>query len=355
VPGQKCSKFGIHNRFLFLKQLYDKKQAGFISNVGNLVEPWGPGTRRCVGMYSHSDQQIGAQTNVCQQAGSVAMGGGGRIGDELARKGFHTESFSLSGKVIWSKGFTTSRQIVDSRGTTQIDGYDAWRETMINITEQQHGNGYAEAYTQAFLDSVHSIQTLGRVLEGAALKTRYPTNSGLNKAFQRVARLIGAREARKAERDLFFISIGGWDMHSNMKAGLTRQFENIDASLKAFVTEMQAQGIWRSVVLLTESEFARTLDSNGGGSDHAWGGQQFIISGALNGGKLFTKYPSSMAKGNKRDLGRGRLIPDYPWETVLTPISEWLGLSRAETESAFPNLKNFNSTHIISRSDLFSS
>jgi len=281
------------------------------------------------------------------------MGAGGRIGDELIKKGFKVNSFSMSGKVIWSKGISTTRQIVDSRGTIQIHGYETWRDVMINITEQEHGNGYAEAYTQAFLDSINSVQTLGRLLKGAVLQTNYPTTTGLHKAFQRVAKLIGARGERKAERDFFFITIGGWDMHSNMKEGIDRQFLGMDIAFKAFVAEMEAQGIWGNVAVLTESEFARTLDSNGGGSDHAYSGQQIMMSGALNGGKLFTKFPETMKSGNKRDLGRGRLIPDYPWETVLAPISEWLGLSKDETESAFPNLKNFNSTHIISYASLF--
>merc|ERR1719433_919546 len=128
-------------------------------------------------------------------------------------------------------------------------------------------------------------------MKNAVLQTRYPTTSALHKAFQRVAKLIGARGNRKAERDFFFITIGGWDMHSNMKAGIDRQFLGM---FKAFVAEMEKQGIWGNVAVLTESEFARTLDSNGGGSDYAYSGQQLMMSGALNGGKLFTKFPETM-------------------------------------------------------------
>merc|ERR1712045_1115920 len=130
--------------------------------------------------------------------------------------------------------------------------------------------------------------------------------------------------------------------------GLTRQFENIDASLKAFVTEMQAQGIWRSVVLATESEFARTLDSNGGGSDHAWAGNHFVVGGSINGGRVLNKFHASLAIGNDHDLGRGRMIPDYPWESMMVPIAEWLGLQADQKPTAFPNLHRFNaSKHII--------
>jgi cullin-associated NEDD8-dissociated protein 1 len=76
TDGQACSQFGIHHKLPFLKELYDKKKASFVSNVGALVEPTTKeqlkdGTvAKCVGLYSHSDQQIAAQTLKCQTAGA---------------------------------------------------------------------------------------------------------------------------------------------------------------------------------------------------------------------------------------------------------------------------------------------
>merc|ERR1712012_1069495 len=96
--------------------------------------------------------------------------------------------------------------------------------------------------------------------------------------------------------------------------GLASRFREIDDALRGFVAEMEAQRIWDSIVFITSSEFARTLDSNGGGSDHAWAGNHFVIGGGLNGGKVLNRYPASVAAGNPRDLGRGRLIPEFPWE-----------------------------------------
>mmetsp|Transcript_40718 Transcript_40718/g.94405 ORF Transcript_40718/g.94405 Transcript_40718/m.94405 type:complete len:119 (+) Transcript_40718:1013-1369(+) len=116
---------------------------------------------------------------------------------------------------------------------------------------------------------------------------------------------------------------------------------------------MKAQNIWDSVLLATESEFARTLDSNGGGSDHAWAGNHFVVGGGLKGGRVFNKFPASFKAGNERDLGRGRLIPEYPWESMMVPIAEWMGLEPEQRASAFPNIDFFNSTHLIAKSDLF--
>merc|ERR1719436_2312455 len=122
-----------------------------------------------------------------------------------------------------------------------------------------------------------------------------------------------------------------------MKQNTANKFGEIDAALRDFVREMEAQGIWENVVLATESEFARTLDSNGGGSDHAWAGNQFIIGGGLNGGRVLNKFPASLAAGNDHDLGRGRLIPDYPWESMMVPLAEWVGVHKDQHANVFPN------------------
>lgn len=190
------------------------------------------------------------------------------------------------------------------------------------------------------------------------MRTNYQQRSGLERQLYQVARLVGAREARLAERDLFFIAVGGWDMHSGLMQGLQRKFREIDDAVRGFVAEMKAQEIFDSVLFLTESEFARTLDSNGkgmvAGSDHAWAGNHILIGGAIQGGKIYNRFHSSLAVGNPDDLGRGRMVPHYPWESVLVPIAEWLGMDRAtQGDVAFPYLRNYNSSHIISKDALF--
>jgi len=356
TPGQTCTQFGVHNSFQFLKSLYDKKEAAFISNVGNLPEPttmaqWRSGdTQRCFGLFSHSDQQTGAQTLKCQEMGTSARGAGGRIADVLGEN-FRTASFSLAGTAIWPKGYVTHRQIVDERNSHGFVDYERFRETIGNITAQIHGNLYSDAYASAFLESIEGTRNMAMVMEGATLKTNYRTNGGLERELHQVAKLISVHTERGAERDFFFVGKGGWDMHSNMKNLLRDRFREIDEALRGFVAEMEAQGVWDNVALAVESEFARTLDSNGGGSDHAWAGQSFVIGGQINGGRVLNKFPREMKAGSDRDLGRGRLIPEYPWESMMVPIAEWMGATADQHATIFPNLQNFNSSHVIH--DLF--
>jgi len=358
--GQPCKKFGLHPALPFLADRYERvKDAAFVSNVGALVEPIthalfksGRG-RRCRGMFSHSDQQAAAQTLQCQIPGFAPKGAGGRIADELAMNNFKTTSFSINGKAIWSEGFDTDTEILDSgRGAIRLDNYGKWEPIIQNITRQVHRNIYCEEYAKSFADAINSSETFGRVLDKVELKTTYVADTKLAKQLHQVARLIATRGDRKAERDLFVVKIGGFDTHSGVHEKLNLLFQEIDAALAGFVDELEKQGVWKNTVLLSESDFGRTLRYNGLGTDHGWGGNHFVLGGAVKGGHIFNRYVETFVPGNDYDAGRGRVIPKYPWESMMVPIAEWLGAK--DLSKIFPNLGNFNrSSHIIDTADLF--
>merc|ERR1711972_1151556 len=105
----------------------------------------------------------------------MSKGVGGRIADALSMGTEHyvASSFSLAGSAVWPKGFFVKREVVDSRNQDGFHEYQKWRETIINITQQRHNNPYADVFTQAFLDSIVTTQTIGHVLLGAGLLTNY--------------------------------------------------------------------------------------------------------------------------------------------------------------------------------------
>jgi uncharacterized protein (DUF1501 family) len=78
-----------------------------------------------------------------------------------------------------------------------------------------------------------------------------------------------------------------------------------------------------------------------------------ILGGDVRGGKIFNQYPTSLVEGNDQDAGRGRLIPKYPWESMMVPIADWMGLDASLQGSVFPNLKNFDASHIVETNALF--
>ena len=111
-----------------------------------------------------------------------------------------------------------------------------------------------------------------------------------------VARLIAARDRLQMSRQIFFVSTGGFDTHDNQVAdqpGLLVQRRH-QGVLRCAVE----LGVSHSVTTFTQSDFGRTLTSNGDGSDHAWGGVQFVVGGAVRG-RTFTvtiRYLRSVAR-----------------------------------------------------------
>merc|ERR1719316_625143 len=241
------------------------------------------------------------------------------------------------------------------QGALRFRQYTAMETTLGNLTSQKYGNVYAEEYAQQLEETMASSETLGNHLDQVTLTTNYNTDTGLEKQFHQVARLIKARDLRKAERDLFVVRIGGFDAHSNAAEALLEKFKEINDALEGFVAELEGQDVFRDTVLFTESDFGRSLTSNGAGTDHGWAGNHFLIGGSIQGKKVFNDFPDSLLQDNEYDAGRGRLILKYPWESMMVPIAEWMGLETSQHSSVFPNLANFNSSHIIGRSSLFTS
>jgi len=333
-----------------------------VSNIGALVEPLnrstfkGSAKRKCLGLFSHSHQQKAAQTLQCQVPGAAPKGVGGRMADALAER-YKVESFSLTGTSTWSEGFDTHTEIISgSKGVVRLSNYDIWGNVITNITRQTHGNVYCEEYAEAFADAIASSEKLGREIEAVKLETEYETSTGFQKQLNQVARLIKAHPARNAERDFFFVQTGGWDHHSNLLESFASKMQEVDGAIRGFVEELKLQGNFAKTVMMTASDFGRTLTYNGAGTDHGWGGNHMIIGGSVQGGQIFNRFlPSFDVASNDYLTNRGRVIPEYPWENMMMPVAEWLGIAEPDISRAvFPNLGNFDrARHIIPCESLF--
>lgn len=269
-------------------------------------------------------------------------------------------SFSVAGTATWSAGIQTGQEILsESRGAPTMTDYNAWENTIKEITGETHTNMYCDEYAKAFKKAVMGNQHLAAILKNASSSTlkQYKKDSGLAKQLNQVSRIIATRQERKAERDFFFVQKGGWDMHKGlhtMGTGLGDSLAQVDSAIAGFVNEMRSQGIFESVVVATESDFGRTMTYNGAGTDHGWGGNHFIVGGGIKGGEVYNDFLETFELESEWDAGRGRIVPKYPWENMMVPIAEWMGVDHIDIPAIFPNLGNFNrSEHIIARDDLF--
>ena len=147
--------------------------------------------------------------------------------------------------------------------------------------------------------------------------------------------------------------LGGFDSHGSALEVLKARLEWIDAGLRSVVQEMKDQGIWDDVTIVTQSDFGRTLTSNGQGNDHAWGGHNLVLGGSVDGKKILGKYPEKLGEGSDLNIGRGRILPTIGWESVWFGLSEWMGVQPSSMATILPNAARFTSEQLFSADMLF--
>jgi uncharacterized protein (DUF1501 family) len=189
--------------------------------------------------------------------------------------------------------------------------------------------------------SIDSNTALAAALASApTLATPFPANNTLATQLAMVARIISVSAELGAKRQVFMVSLGGFDTHSGQDtthpALLTQLAGAIDAFQKAMVELNAAQ----KVTLFTASDFGRTLTVNGDGTDHGWGGHHFVVGGAVKGKQVVGSYPDLTANG-PTDAGNGRLIPTTSVEQYAATLARWMGVSATDIPLILPNIVNF--------------
>jgi uncharacterized protein (DUF1501 family) len=87
-----------------------------------------------------------------------------------------------------------------------------------------------------------------------------------------------------------FLDIGGWDTHANQPGQLNQRLREFGESLAAFYRDLGDR--MRNVVVLTMTEFGRSIKQNGsGGTDHGHASALFVAGGPVKGGKVYGKWP----------------------------------------------------------------
>ena len=161
---------------------------------------------------------------------------------------------------------------------------------------------------------------------------RYPVGR-FGVGLSQIARLIKANVGL----EIAFTEIGGWDTHAN-EGGATGQLANrlreLGEGLAAFHRDLGDR--MDDVVLLTMSEFGRTVSENGNrGTDHGHANVMFAIGGRVRGGKVLGRWPGLAPEVlyEGRDLA---LTTDF--RTVCSEVvSRHLG--QKELTKIFPNFR----------------
>ena len=365
--------FAVHGQMPEIASLFGAGHAAFVANVGTLIEPVFNRTqvdqnlkRLPLGLYSHSDQIEQWQTSIPQSRSGI--GWGGRVGDLLSQLNTNPVvpmQISLDGGNVWQTGNTVAEYAIKTDGAVELDGYRAhWQQyqdlqnALSSAVDSQLTQQYSNLLMQTFntrkreaLDAynVFAAATAAPLPAGVTFPSSY-----LGQRLAMIARTIQGRAGIGATRQTFFIQWGGWDHHDEVVANQGAMLPQVSAAIGAFYNALTALGVQNQVTTFTISDFGRTLTSNGRGSDHAWGGNQLIVGGGVQGQRIFGQYPSlavnpdSGPEVNPLDTGRGRFIPTTSCDQVFAELAMWLGVSKSNLPLVLPNIGNFYNTASIS-------
>jgi cullin-associated NEDD8-dissociated protein 1 len=360
---QPCDTFALNPKFVNTKQLYVDGDAAWVANIGTLVEPMTVTEfktnkkRKPPSLFGHAQQRVQVQTSVPQDPN--AKGVLGRAVKSLMDQAspYKSQLFNVggSGKILTG---SPSTPIGVGRGITRwARAGGSMNRYLNNITEQTSHSIFAETYAASTGLNLHTQDELADQLASKSVTTSFP-NSGLGSSLMMVSRLVKVAKAQQTERAVFMTGIYGFDTHGSAEDRngpiLIQKMQEFDDAVKAFSDEMKAQGMWDDVVLVTVSDFGRSLSSNSAaGTDHGWGGNNVLIGGGLKGGQVFGQYPSRLQLGKGQDIGRGRLVPTMGWEGIWCPILKWYGVHQNDMPVVLPNLANFAQEQVVASESMF--
>lgn len=364
-------------------ELYGQGKLAIVSNVGTLVRPLSKGatynaTPKPYQIGSHSDQKTQFQTSVSNTPSFT--GWGGRVSDRLTAvqnpNGLVPMITSIAGAQLFTAGQTTlPLAIADSNtalnsvlnpagfGTTPTGANLARRNAFDALRQQDLSMNYIDAASHV-TDLAMNANAALQVTQDVTVT--FP-NTGIGRQLRQVACLIKERNDLNINRQIFYVQIGGFDTHTGELAGHNNLYSQVGQAMRSFYDEMITQGVSNDVTLFTMSEFGRTLNPAGTGTnvgtDHGWGSHMMVMGGAVAGGNVYGSkrpdgtgdyFPNLLMGNNPLALddadtgatGRGRWIPTTAVDQYAAVLARWFGLPQdsATLSAVFPNLAFFPGT-----------
>jgi uncharacterized protein (DUF1501 family) len=170
-------------------------------------------------------------------------------------------------------------------------GVAGGRDASLESTfERMHGGGgdiISAASDEAF-EAMRVLRAANPSQYRPAAGVSYPPGE-FGRSLSQIAQLIKS----DIGVEIAFTDIGGWDTHQAQGAGegqLARRFDELARGIRALYDDLGDR--MDDVVLLTMSEFGRTVAENGsGGTDHGHANCMMVMGGAVAGSRVLGDWP----------------------------------------------------------------
>lgn len=336
-----------------LMPIFNAGKMAAVLNVGTLMQPTtkiqylNKSVPLPPKLFSHNDQQSVWQSSAPEGATS---GWGGRMGD-LFQSGNGNATFTcvnVSGNAIFLSGASAVQYQVAVNGSVPLAGLkaplfgsSACSDALRSLITAPRPTLLENEYNRVMRRSLDANDILSSALNTPVPTTPYPANNALADQLKMVARMISNASAIGAKRQVFFVSLGGFDNHDGLLTVHPTLLTNVANALTAFYNTTVELGISDKVTTFTASDFGRTLTGNNDGSDHGWGSMHFVLGGAVNGNRFYGT-PPIVANNGADDVGQGRLLPTTSVDQYAATLGRWLGISDTSLLTVLPDLKNYN-------------
>ena len=351
------AQYGLHPAMSGLQGLFDNSRVALISNMGPLIEPttkdqyFNQSVALPPQLFSHNDQQD--QWHSLKGQGVSKTGWAGRIGDLIQMNVANqqmTTNASLSGNSLFQTADDTIPYVMGTTGLIPFDGFgevtplSEQRQAFEAILAANYGSIYERGFAEIQQRAVASADLVSNAIANAPVRnTVFPT-SPLGQQLQTVSRLIDVRADLQMQRQIFFVAASGFDSHDDQILYQPGLLGGVSDAITAFYDATVEMGISDSVTTFTQSDFGRTLSSNGDGTDHGWGGNQIVVGDAIRG-DMYGTYPLLQIGGND-DIGGGRMIPTTSADQYAATLARWFGIPDVNLDAVAPNIGNFTDRHL---------
>ena len=340
-----------------LKPIFDQGKLAVLLNVGTLVQPTTK-TEYFAGsvplppkLFSHNDQFSYFQAASPEGA---STGWGGRMGDLIQSSNGTTSltCINASGNAVFLSGrYVQPYSIAPDGPAPLVNGWMAigGSATAVSalpaIMASTAGGMFARDHAQVANRALAIGGTVSSVLVNApdSYFSAFPTTgqNPLADQLKIIARMMAVSAELGMKRQVFFASLGGWDMHDGLLTRHPVVLGQLAQALKAFYDTTVQFGMSEKVTCFTASDFGRSLVGNDDGSDHGWGSMHFVLGGAVLGQRIYGTPPEVGADTND-DVDSGRLIPTTSVAQYAATMASWFGVSPGDLTTVMPNLQNFN-------------
>lgn len=256
---------------------------------------------------------------------------------------------SVTGNAVYLAGHTAVQYQVSTGGSialkatnSKIYGSQAVSDALRSLSTVPYANALANEYVRVMNRSIDANAVLNGALAGQTpLQTVFDPTNPLAMQLQMVARMIAVRNVVGARRQVFFVSLGGFDNHDFLPTQHPKLLSQLGSAMSSFYSATAELGVASNVTSFTGSDFGRTLSSNGDGSDHGWGSHHVVMGGAVRGRSFWGTLPATAVNGPD-DVGQGRLLPTTSVDQLGAELALWFGVLPADLPTVLPNAGNFN-------------